>query len=184
MIEYWNRLDSSDWDQSYLRSVSSGHGYDDTSPADRLVLVGLLVDAEKWISALPLAKQCFELLEKQQGRFHEETCIAATQYSNILQQRDDSDSALAILLEELGNSSDKFGPRSAEVSTDLNNLGNLYTDMGRFHEAVGCLKEAIDIREEIFGIRHERTATSFIIWDWYLMNWKSTHQLKKSSDWR
>ena len=160
VIEYWNQLDSATWDQLYLRSLNSPHGGQQTSPSDRLVLVGLLVDAERWASAAPLARQCFELLEEQKGRFHEDTCVAAIRYSNIAQQQDDFETALAILLEELGNSRATFGPRSEEVSTDLNNLGTLYTDMGRFPDAVECLEEAIDIREEIFGTCHERTATS------------------------
>ena len=160
VIEYWNQLGSATWDQLYLRSLNLPHGGQQTSPSDRLVLVGLLVDAERWASAAPLARQCFELLEEQKGRFHEDTCVAATRYSNIAQQQDDFETALAILLEELGNSRDTLGARSEEVSTDLNNLGTLYTDMGRFPDAVECLKEAIDIREEIFGTCHERTATS------------------------
>ncbi len=160
VIEYWNQLDNATWDQLYLMSLNLPHGGQQTSPSDRLVLVGLLVAAEKWTAAAPLAKQCFELLEEQKGRFHKDTCVAATRYSNILQQQDDFETALAILLEELGNSRDAFGPRSEEVSTDLNNLGTLYTDMGRFPEALECLAEAIDIREEIFGTCHERTATS------------------------
>ena len=160
VIEYWNQLGSATWDQLYLRSLNSPHGGQQTSPSDRLVLVGLLVEAERWASAAPLARQCFELLEEQNGRFHEDTCVAATRYSNIAQQQDDFETALAILLEELGNSRAAFGPRSEEASTDLNNLGNLYTDMGRFPDAVECLEEAIDIREEIFGTCHERTASS------------------------
>ncbi len=160
VIEYWNQLGSATWDQLYLTSLNLPHGGQQTSPSDRLVLVGLLVDAERWASAAPLARQCFELLEEQNGRFHEDTCVAATRYSNISQQQDDFETALAILLEELENSRDTFGARSEEVSTDLNNLGTLYTDMGRFPDAVECLKEAIDIREEIFGTCHERTATS------------------------
>ena len=160
VIEYWNQLDSATWDQLYLRSLNLPYGSRQTFPSDRLVLVGLLVDAERWTSAAPLARQCFELLVEQYGRFHEDTCVAATRYSNITQQQDDFETALAILLEELGNSRATFGPRSEEVSTDLNNLGSLYTDMGRFPDAVECLEEAIDIREEIFGTYHERTATS------------------------
>ena len=160
VIEYWNQLGSTTWDQLYLRSLNLPHGGQQTSPSDCLVLVGLLVDAERWASAAPLARQCFELLEEQNGRFHEDTCAVATRYSNISQQQDDFETALAILLEELGNSRDTFGTRSKEVSTDLNNLGTLYTDMGRFRDAVECLEEAIDIREEIFGTCHERTATS------------------------
>ncbi len=160
VIEYWNQLSSASWDQLYLRSLNTPHGAQQTSPSDRLVLVGLLVDAERWASAAPLARECFELLEEQNGRFHEDTCVAATRYSNILQQQDDFETALAILLEELENSRDTFGARSEEVSTDLNNLGTLYTDMGRFPDAVECLEEAVEIREEIFGTCHERTATS------------------------
>jgi tetratricopeptide (TPR) repeat protein len=160
VIEYWNQLDNSTWDQLYLRSLNLTNEGQQTSPSDCLGLVGLLVDAERWTSAVPLARQCFELLEEQNGRFHEDTCVAATQFSNIAQQQDDFETALAILLEELGNSRATFGPRSEEASTDLNNLGNLYTDMGRFPDAIECLEEAIDIREEIFGTCHERTATS------------------------
>ena len=160
VIEYWNQLSSASWDQLYLRSLNTPHGAQQTSPSDRLVLVGLLVDAERWASAAPLARECFELLEEQNGRFHEDTCVAATRYSNILQQQDDFETALAILLEELENSRDTFGARSEEVSTDLNNLGTLYTDMGRFPDAVECLEEAVEIREEILGTCHERTATS------------------------
>ena len=160
VIEYWNQLDSATWDQLYLRSLNLPHGGQQTSPSDRLVLVGLLVDAERWASAAPLARQCFKLLEEQNGRFHEDTRVAATRFSNIAHQQDDFETALAILLEELGNSRATFGPRSEEVSTDLNNLGTLYTDMGQFPDAVECLEEAIDIREEIFGTCHERTATS------------------------
>src|SRR5210317_1695051 len=151
VIEYWNQLDSATWDQLYLRSLNLPYGSRQTFPSDRLVLVGLLVDAERWTSAASLARQCFELLVEQYGRFHEDTCVAATRYSNISQRQDDFETALAILLEELGNSRATIGPRSEEVSTDLNNLGNLYTDMGRFPDAVECLEEAIDIREEIFG---------------------------------
>ena len=46
VIEYWNQLGSATWDQLYLRSLNLPHGGQQTSPSDRLVLVGLLVDAE------------------------------------------------------------------------------------------------------------------------------------------
>jgi len=65
-----------------------------------------------------------------------------------------SDRAIEVHQDALALKRDVFGPRHIEVAYSLNNLGNLYREMGQFPEAEANLMEALDIFQESLGPQH------------------------------
>lgn len=62
------------------------------------------------------------------------------------------------------------GTKSGEYATIINNLGEIFDSLGQFERARRCIRLALSIREELFGLRSPEYSRSTQAWERVLLN--------------
>jgi len=122
------------------------------SLTDRVLYVGELFQKEDYVKAIPLAVQIADEVEKIIGKdnliYRGMLTIQAFSYFKTFQYKK-SEELFKKLCELNKNSTDK--DRDQHYSACLNNLSNLYTEMGRFEEAESLMIQSLELTKKIYG---------------------------------
>ncbi len=106
-----------------------------------------------------LGRQVLDILRRTAKPDDPQLAAACFFLSSGVYQVGQLDEAEALTREAMGIWERRFGHRSVEVSTCLNNLGRIEEERGHLEQGIALHKEAVSIRKELLGT-HRETAFS------------------------
>ncbi len=99
-------------------------------------------------------QEAIRIHQKKSGPGHRSTLKSKSNLAILHHELGQSDTALAILDENLAMLYASFDSVHAEIGTHQNYKGSILLEQGRLNEAKACFQEALRVRLALFGTKH------------------------------
>jgi len=147
---------------AFRRAIAVGAAlYPDGHPSlaeARRQLAATLIDYGRLDEAEPLLQQVLEYQRRALGAGHPDVGSTLNSQAILAWKRGDSDIAVQLLNEAVALW--RAGEFKGRLAGGLHNLGMVQKDAGRLDEAEGPLREALALRETVFGPDHVPVANT------------------------
>ena len=121
--------------------------------------VNQLIEQGKYQEAIPIAEKAVEVAKRVRGPEHPETADALNNLGFLFQKIGTTPKPNRSSRKRSGSGRSSWA-RKSRHGASLNNLAELYQDMGEYAKAEPLYQEALRIRQKVLGPEHPDTATS------------------------